>query len=53
VVARDQLGDQAEREDLQPDDDEEDAEDQQRSLADRVPEELLDRQVEKDADPGE
>ena len=38
VVARDQLGDQAEREDLDADDDEQDAEDQQRPAADRVAE---------------
>ena len=49
-MARDQLGDQAEREELDPDDDEQHAEDQQRPAADRVADDLHDGQV--DQDPG-
>jgi len=47
VVARDQLRDEPEREQLDPDDDEEHAEQQQRSLPDRVAEYLDNRQVDK------
>jgi hypothetical protein len=42
VVARDQLGDQPEREELDPDDDEQHAEDQERPAADRVAQDLDD-----------
>src|SRR3954469_12247531 len=45
VLARDQLADQAEREELQPDHDEEHAEDEQRPLPDRVALDLQHRQV--------
>ena len=37
MQARDHLADQPEREELDPDDDEQDAEDEQRTVADRVP----------------
>ena len=50
VLARDQLADQAEREELEPDDDEQHAEDQQRALADRVAQQLVDRQVDEHAE---
>jgi hypothetical protein len=53
VLARDELGDQAEREDLEPDDDEQDAEDQQRPLADRGAADLDRGQVEERRDPGQ
>src|SRR6185369_3230537 len=48
VLARDQLADEAEREELEADDDEQDSEDQQRPLADRVPFDLEERQVAED-----
>ena len=48
VVARDHLADQAEREELHPDDDEQHAEREQRALPDRVAGDLDDRQVGED-----
>src|SRR5689334_23798092 len=50
VLARDQLADQPEREELQADDDEQDAEDQQRPAADRLAADLEHGQVEQDRD---
>ena len=47
-MARDHLADQAEREELQPDDDEEHAQREERPPADRVAFELEDRQVDED-----
>src|SRR5205085_10913069 len=51
VVARDHLADQAEREELEADDDEEHAQREQRPPADRVAAELQDRQVDEDPEP--
>ena len=48
VLAGDQLADQPEREELEADDHEQDAEDQQRPLPDRVPVELERGQVGED-----
>ena len=48
VLAREHLADQAEREELEADDDQEHAERQQRALADRVAESLDDGQVDED-----
>src|SRR3954469_10685073 len=48
VLARDQLADQAEREELQPDHHEEHAEDQERPLSDRVALDLEHGQVAQD-----
>src|SRR5205807_9332474 len=45
VLARDHLADEPEREELHADDDEQDAEDEERPLADRVALDLDDRQV--------
>src|SRR5205814_2289590 len=53
VVARDHLADQAEREELHPDDDEQDPEREQRPLADRVARRLHDREVDEDRDSRE
>src|SRR5438046_3147588 len=50
VLAREHLADQAEREELEADDDQEHAERQQRALADRVAESLDDGQVDEDRD---
>jgi len=50
VLAREHLADQAEREELEADDDQEHAERQQRALADRVAESLDDGQVDEDCD---
>ena len=50
VVARDQLRQQAEREELDPDDDEQDAEGEQRPVADRLPGHLEHGQVGEDRD---
>ena len=47
VLARDQLADQPEREELQADHDEQHPEDQERSLSDRVAVQLEDRQVDE------
>src|SRR5205085_7052674 len=53
VVARDHLADQAEREELHADDDEENAEREERPPADRVAADLEDRQVDEDPDPAD
>src|SRR5690348_8374444 len=50
-MARDHLADQAEREELESDDDEQHAERQKRATADRVPQCLVDGEVDEDADP--
>src|SRR4051812_36521929 len=51
VLAREHLADQAEREELEPDHDEEYTERQQRPLADRMAERLDDGQIDKDREP--
>src|SRR5437879_12412655 len=50
VMARDHLADQPQREELHPDDDEEDAEGQERASADRVSERLVHGQIDQDSD---
>ena len=51
MLARDELGEQPEREELDPDHDEQHAEEQQRPLPDRLSAELLDREVDEDPGP--
>ena len=48
-MARDHLADQAEREELEADDDEQDAQGQQRPLADRLAGRLEHRQIDEDS----